>query len=1184
MVVEDVMPEGLLIEAIEVYRPLINHDGEVISIGDLVDASEYTINNTSVNFVNEVSTPYLVRYITKISDDFKPNDGGNLEFYNKAIMRANNVDEIEAGATLVASYGKLLHKSSPSYDSNTQTFTWNIQYNYGEKTIENGVLIDTFDPNLEYVSDSLVVMSMDNQEVDVKYSVVENNNQIKIIFEETISDGYNISYQTKVKEGVLITEDLSLENKVETEDKTSTSTGKAVPRLINKFAGHVNYTDKTIPWTIYVNNNNYEMSNYSLSDKYISGGLTMKQDSFRIKNVTKNIYLDEEDYVLTITYNNQKETGFYLELVNGYETTSDQFEIVFDTYYDINELKPEDNNTFRNHVRLNWIDEYGNPHRHDDNAISDVNSFTIHNGRKIGSYNAVTKEIKWQVDVNYNSEKISGGRVVDKIEEGQKFLDESLEIYTYSVLKDGQIKLQDKMNLSDFDIDYPNDANENTLTVHLPKDNDIKYSIHFRTSVESEAIRKNYKNEAIFSNGEFERHLSALVTVTNGDKFISKGGVQVNDVIDWKININESQSLIRDAEIHDFPCVGQILLEDTFYLYPVIIKENEAYEIDYDNPLQRDVDYDLVFNVDENGRESFVLSFKNDIDRTYILKYSSQINLSVDHTEISNLVKFKGNEITYETEDGPTRIIVDLDSAGGDAFGQKGSFKLRKVDVNGRPLEGVHFDLYNRLERKVASRVTDENGEIEFSNLIYSDYKLYETKALKGYVISDELYKGIEVLVNDETSGSEYVLVLENRMSELLLRKTNAAGDTLSNARFELVKVEADDTRTIVESDFTVDSAGKIFYGLETGNYELKERFAPEGYIINDEVISFVIDEDQNNQAINLALDIVNYQGSVSLSKVDADNNALAGVVFNLYDQNDQLVKEALVTDDQGMIHINNELAPGNYYFKELSSVHGNLVNETPLHFTIVSRATGEPERVEVKATNFKGSVQFRKVSESKNPLANVEFELYTKEDVKIATVYSDVDGYVRVDQLEPGAYYFKESNALKSYIKNTAILSFEIAEKVTADHLLVDLGDFVNYRGKINVLKVDENGKLLSEAQFKLFDDSQKLVKKFTTQDGEFTVQNLSPGTYTLEEVLAPEGYLIKDEKMEIVIPTEFEGDYTAETIHVVNVKEEPKVTNPKKDTPKTGLQDYSGLFTIILVIGFVGIMTLKRMKKKNI
>ena len=63
---------------------------------------------------------------------------------------------------------------------------------------------------------------------------------------------------------------------------------------------------------------------------------------------------------------------------------------------------------------------------------------------------------------------------------------------------------------------------------------------------------------------------------------------------------------------------------------------------------------------------------------------------------------------------------------------------------------------------------------------------------------------------------------------------------------------------------------------------------------------------------------------------------------------------EGLTTDENGEILIENELAPGNYYFKEKESVNGNIVNETPIRFVISNDTSGVPEVVEVKATNFK--------------------------------------------------------------------------------------------------------------------------------------------------------------------------------------------------------------------------------------
>lgn len=1178
-VIDDI-PAGLTLDHIEVYPLNLNHDGTFKSYGEELSDSFYGISDSTVTFNDAINQPYAIRYITRIDDANKPNDGGELEFLNHARMESNENEEITTDAPMIASYGKLLTKTKPAYNATEQSFTWTVQYNYGEKTIENPRLVDIFDENLEYVEGTLVITDLNDQPVEYDYSLTNNpTNQLEIQFNESVSKALKISYKTKVKEGKLILENEDFENSISSGDVESGNTGTAQPRMIIKSSPEIDYQNKYITWAVDVNVNQYQMSNYSITDSYLYGGLELLESSFEIYDVTLNKWVDSENYELVKTFSGSTETGFTLSFTGQYATTSNRLRISYKTAYDVNDLTAGNGSVFRNHAKLTWTDQYNSEHSHSSQADRSINYQTINNGQKSGNYNAQTKEITWKVDVNYNSETLSNAKVTDKIQDGQKYVNGSLVIKTYTVNRDGTLSLSGQADdLSQFNVTYPSEENSYTLSVSLPDESDLKYSIEFRTSISSEAIKTNYQNRAVFSNDTYTRFLDASVTITNGQKFVTKTGNQEGSLIHWSIAINESQSTIKDAELHDNPSSNQILLEESFKLYPVTVQPNETYQTDYDNPLTYGEDYTLVISTDEQGKQSFVLKFTNEIHRTYVLEYDSQISTTPDNTAISNIVTLNGNQISYEDGNGGTSVVIDVNSAGGGAVGVKGSLTIQKVDEYGNPLEGVEFELYNPLNRKVATRLTDENGKIVFSGLVYGNYIIKETQALEGYVIENDLLTGKSIEVNGVTTDPDHVVIFENRMNQLKIIKLDRDGQQLSGAIFELQQL-VNDSYVTVNNNISVNNGSVILYGLEAGKYRLNEVEAPSGYIRNLTSLEFDISVNEYEQELDLTIEFVNYQGSVKLTKTDSDNQLLEGVIYDLYDANDQLIIEDLVTDESGEILIENALAPGNYYFKEKSSVDGNIVNETPLNFVITEAAEGEPSVVEVRATNFKGSVEFKKTDQYGIPLAGVEFNLYIQDDNDpYAVVYSDENGIVHIDHLAPGYYTFKETSAKDGYILNTESIDFVIPETTSDDAVLIELDDFINYQGTFKIEKIDASGQLLNGAQFKLQNNQGDEISVFTAEDGIAVIDRLEPGVYTLIEIVAPSGYLLDNQVIEIVIPEEYDGTYEFATIQVVN----ELLPKKQEEMPSTGVSDVFTYVSLALIGLGICLLAVNRKKKE--
>ncbi|MCC5704129.1 collagen binding domain-containing protein, partial [Klebsiella pneumoniae] len=117
------------------------------------------------------------------------------------------------------------------------------------------------------------------------------------------------------------------------------------------------------------------------------------------------------------------------------------------------------------------------------------------------------------------------------------------------------------------------------------------------------------------------------------------------------------------------------------------------------------------------------------------------------------------------------------------------------------------------------------------------------------------------------------------------------------------------------------------------------------------------------------------------MTKVDGDDNRLAlqGAVFALLDEDGNVLREGLETDESGQLTI-EQLAPGNYQLVETKAPVDYELDDTPIPFTI-EKSQQETIQVERKVENhlITGAVELKKQdSKDGSALEGAEFSLYT--------------------------------------------------------------------------------------------------------------------------------------------------------------------------------------------------------------
>ncbi|CAM4070990.1 SpaA isopeptide-forming pilin-related protein [Bacillus manliponensis] len=1129
-VMKDAIPKGLSLDtnSIEVYYLNVDIDGNT-TLGEKVNSSAYTISspsesNLAIAFNDTINQAYQIRYKTKITDDSKTN------FTNKATLSSDNQKDTETSATVTASHGTHLNKTS-KYDPTDQTITWTITYNGDEKTIkqQDALLKDLFDNSHELVEGSVVVnkAAYDDSgklvtgEIVNNYTVTSQKNDkengFNLQFNEDIHNAYVITYKTKPIGNV--TTDNKIKNTVTTGGGSSSSnTTNTTQQNVIKSNTSVNYKDKTTSWKIEVNKNNYEMNNAVITDTFDHGGLTLHKDTFTITNRTAGKPLVEgEDYTLEVT-----KDGFKVTLTKSYASKmKDTLEITYTTTFDYPTIQDK-YTSFKNTAHVSWKNENGKDESSTSSKDLNPDQFTKANGFKYGIYNAKTKEITWYIGLNYNNVTIDDPYITDILKGNQKFVPGSIEVRHMLLTgsPDG-VSLGGLVDSSEYIMETPTESNKNTLKIHFKNRIDSPYYISFKTTVENEFITKEYKNTAELKDGT--KNVSSVTgstTITHGGEFVSKSAKQDGNYINWTININRSQSTLENAKIIDNPTDNQILVADSFHLYGTSVDANGNITKDPNKKLEQGKDYTLQINTDnETGKQTFELTFLNRIDEAYVLEYKTLIYAD-NGEKVSNKVKLSGSKITNQDVETSEEIIVKTSSGSGTGGSKRGHFEIKKVDADKQTvLADAEFTLYDKAGKNVIRTVsTKENGIAEFKNLRYGEYLLKETKAPKGYVISDELEKGILIKLDSKTDGKEYETFKNDKfVGEAILTKIGAeTGEHLQGAIFSLLDENKKPVKGYERLDAT-DEKGKVHIkNLKPGTYYLKEIKAPTHYELSNELIDFNIKEKQTTVVSRTATNSLK-KGSVILKKVGEDDKetGLKDATFDLLDKDKQVISEhkGKKTLEDGTLRIDN-LTPGVYYLVEKSAPEHYQVNPKPIQFEIV-RGQETPLELEpfVNELSKIGSAQLTKTGEGHSgglPGAVFKLQKQGSKEVIATNLVTDKDGKTPiVKDLKPGKYEFVEIQAPAGYDLNATPIPFEVQKGQTT--LIEKTAHNYLSRGSVTLTKVDaDTNATLQGAIFKLLDGGGNVVHTDleTDSEGKITVHGLLPGSYQFVETKAPTHY----------------------------------------------------------------------------
>lgn len=1104
----------LIPNSLSIYELDVQLDGSVKLGKDVTD----TLGKTFPLSFGDIQKAYRVVFETKITDET------HKTYYNEAVLKGGNIEDISAKATVSVKRGEPLEKRAIRYSMENETITWEVKYNYNEQIIKQNeaFLVNTFDEGQELVANSVTVEKVEIREDGTEgktrpvsnFAINTEDNILKLHFKQDIDEAYKVTYQTKLTNR--IEQSKYVTNYVRDGKGHETSARQWVTQqVLNKY--HLSHTTdyhaKLTKWRLSINNDARTMRHVVIQD-FLPKGLEL--ESYKLFYNGKPI--SEKNY--KFKYNNH--TGeIRIQLIGHLSRINKPMYIEYETSFNYSELK-ENNTSFLNIANMTWLDEFGNKKEKKDRAIFYPNQYTKDNGFKNGYYDAENKEIIWEIGVNYNYYELTEAVIENIVQSQQNINLASIEVYKADITPTGQwVKNSTPLKYDhDYKVNLTSDLSFNVVLGEMKG----PYIIVYRTTLEGQKIGSHYNNSTALKDGEETiSELQASASIPYGGKYLFKEATQNKEkprLLNWTVTINPTQSTLSNVMLEDQPSNNQVFLKDSFQVFEVDVNKKGNMTKNKDKPLIRGKDYQVVIKDDKQGHSYFEIVFKEKINRPYILEYDTY--MMAGHNEyVHNQATLTANELTDGEATTEHRHRVKLTGSDGGVDSRFGRIDITKVDAQTkRPLKGAEFTLYNSSgDIAIKSVTTDSKGQATFKDVLYGDYIIKETKAPEGY-ISKKNYKTITL--EQET----YRLIVENEKMIQAFELLNIDAQSerpIGGAIFNLEKKVSGQYKRIAQ--LTTNQKGLIYKDqLKPGQYRLIEEQAAPGYQSNKKPLTFII---KPNQTEVIRLTSKNWQlGSVELTKYNADDASelLPNAKFHLLDKDGTVIHKALRTNDEGKIIVTH-LQPGIYQFVEVKAPDYFELDPTPIEFEIKAK---EVDTVKVNAPNhlLTGQVVFNLVDKDDRNI-KLQGAIYklVQEDGQVIKkrLLTDNDGQIIVKDLQPGSYELIEIQAPKHYQSSKKKYKFTIERNKTDQNTVEINAENQLIPGAAEIVKVDKaNQKLkLSNAVFELRDQRGHLIKKdlVTDSQGRLSLTHLRPGVYQLVETKAPAGYQLDSDPIKFEI-----------------------------------------------------------------
>ncbi|HEM5069520.1 TPA: discoidin domain-containing protein [Streptococcus suis] len=442
---------------------------------------------------------------------------------------------------------------------------------------------------------------------------------------------------------------------------------------------------------------------------------------------------------------------------------------------------------------------------------------------------------------------------------------------------------------------------------------------------------------------------------------------------------------------------------------------------------------------------------------------------------LRNAVNVMWNSLVISGKMGTDNYFVAGDTvANGGAYPTDWyAFRLKKVDQQKRPLEGAVFTLYDSKQRPYQTIRSNEQGILEFTNILGGEYTFKEVEAPAGYTLDTTVHRLIirnsdNITIDGQSYTAQAPFEIINKKDaklSLKLKKKDQANTPLKGAVFRLRKTDGgqpyDETlgNTFASDEF-------LFNELTVGNYTLEEVRAPTGYRGMGQINLTVYEENgtlklrkqadtANSQTSTpqltngvVTLDIYNQPLELTFTKQNAQGQPLENAIFELrqiHSTGFTVVRTNLFSKANGQFVLKGLLPNTTYelwetrapdgYAKPTQAVVQFTVNEDgTARFTRGSSTiVNSPPKFKVKVVKIDAETG-QPITEGVNDTAprftvtNATGETLNGQIANLQNgMFTFTNGSGTNSGFEAGTYYLKEIRAPQGYTQLTNLIPFTI-------------------------------------------------------------------------------------------------------------------------------------------------------------